>query len=54
MTGRNGAGKSSLLAMLAGRLRPDAGAIRVEGVGETSRSRKPAISSATATRSRGR
>jgi heme exporter protein A len=34
VTGRNGAGKSSLLAMLAGRLRPDAGAIRVEGVGE--------------------
>ncbi len=34
VTGRNGAGKSSLLAMLAGRLRPDAGAVRVEGVGE--------------------
>jgi heme exporter protein A len=34
VTGRNGAGKSSLLAMLAGRLRPDAGAIRSEGLGE--------------------
>lgn len=34
VTGRNGAGKSSLLAMLAGRLRPDAGAIRIEDVGE--------------------
>ncbi len=34
VTGRNGAGKSSLLAMLAGRLRADAGAIRVEDVGE--------------------
>jgi heme exporter protein A len=34
VTGRNGAGKSSLLAMLAGRLRPDGGAIRAEGVGE--------------------
>lgn len=32
--GRNGAGKSSLLAMLAGRLKPDAGAIRAEGIGE--------------------
>lgn len=31
LTGRNGAGKSSLLAMLCGRLRPDAGAIRIEG-----------------------
>ena len=31
LTGRNGAGKSSLLAMLCGRLRPDAGTIRVEG-----------------------
>ncbi len=34
VTGRNGAGKSSLLAMLAGRLRPDAGAIRIEEAGE--------------------
>ncbi|GEO98105.1 heme ABC exporter ATP-binding protein CcmA [Methylobacterium haplocladii] len=34
VTGRNGAGKSSLLAMLAGRLKPDAGAIRVEETGE--------------------
>jgi heme exporter protein A len=32
VTGRNGAGKSSLLAMLAGRLRPAAGAIRAEGI----------------------
>jgi heme exporter protein A len=34
LTGRNGAGKSSLLAMLCGRLRPDAGTIRVEGAAE--------------------
>ncbi|GEP11845.1 heme ABC exporter ATP-binding protein CcmA [Methylobacterium gnaphalii] len=34
VTGRNGAGKSSLLAMLAGRLKPDAGAIRIEEVGD--------------------
>ncbi len=34
VTGRNGAGKSSLLALLCGRLRPDAGAIRLEGAGE--------------------
>ncbi|GJE29619.1 heme ABC exporter ATP-binding protein CcmA [Methylobacterium organophilum] len=34
VTGRNGAGKSSLLAMLAGRLKPASGTIRVEGVGE--------------------
>lgn len=34
ITGRNGAGKSSLLAMLAGRLKPDAGTIRVDDVGE--------------------
>jgi heme exporter protein A len=33
VTGRNGAGKSSLLALVAGRLRPDAGHIRVEGAG---------------------
>jgi len=31
LTGRNGAGKSSLIAMLCGRLRPDAGTIRVAG-----------------------
>lgn len=31
LTGRNGAGKSSLIAMLCGRLRPDGGAIRLEG-----------------------
>lgn len=31
LTGRNGAGKSSLLAMLCGQLRPEAGTIRVEG-----------------------
>jgi len=36
VTGRNGAGKSSLLAILAGRLRPDGGAIRIEDVGERS------------------
>lgn len=34
VTGRNGAGKSSLLAMLAGRLKPASGTIRVEDVGE--------------------
>jgi heme exporter protein A len=31
LTGRNGAGKSSLIAMLCGRLRPEAGAIRLDG-----------------------
>lgn len=31
LTGRNGAGKSSLIAMLCGRLRPDGGTIRLEG-----------------------
>ena len=31
LTGRNGAGKSSLIAMLCGRLRPDGGQIRLEG-----------------------
>jgi heme exporter protein A len=35
VTGRNGAGKSSLLALLAGRLRADAGAIRADGIGES-------------------
>jgi heme exporter protein A len=34
VTGRNGAGKSSLLSILAGRLAADAGAIRTEGIGE--------------------
>ena len=34
VTGRNGAGKSSLLAILAGRLRPEAGRLRAEAVGE--------------------
>jgi heme exporter protein A len=33
-TGRNGAGKSSLLGLLAGQLRPEAGGIRAEGLGE--------------------
>lgn len=32
LTGRNGAGKSSLLAMLCGRLRPEVGSICVEGM----------------------
>ena len=36
VTGRNGAGKSSLLAILAGQLRPHAGAVRAEGIGERS------------------
>jgi heme exporter protein A len=35
LTGRNGAGKSSLIALLCGRLRPDAGAVRSQGLGET-------------------
>jgi heme exporter protein A len=34
LTGRNGAGKSSLIAMLCGRLRPDGGSIRIEGADE--------------------
>ncbi|MCJ2016510.1 heme ABC exporter ATP-binding protein CcmA [Methylobacterium sp. E-065] len=36
VTGRNGAGKSSLLAILTGRLRPDAGQIAIADVGEAS------------------
>ncbi|RYE74776.1 MAG: ATP-binding cassette domain-containing protein, partial [Hyphomicrobiales bacterium] len=32
LTGRNGAGKSSLIAMLCGRLRPEAGVIKLEGL----------------------
>ena len=36
VTGRNGAGKSSLLAILSGRLRPDAGRIDLAEVGEAS------------------
>jgi heme exporter protein A len=36
VTGRNGAGKSSLLAILTGRLRPDAGRIAISDVGEAS------------------
>jgi heme exporter protein A len=34
VTGRNGAGKSSLLSILAGRLRPEHGSVAVEGMGE--------------------
>ncbi|WP_457089162.1 heme ABC exporter ATP-binding protein CcmA [Microvirga sp. P5_D2] len=34
ITGRNGAGKSSLLEILAGRLRPAGGSIQFEGAGE--------------------
>jgi heme exporter protein A len=34
LTGRNGAGKSSLIAMLCGRLRPDAGRLSLEGAGD--------------------
>jgi heme exporter protein A len=34
VTGRNGARKSTLLALLAGRLRPDGGSIGAEGLGE--------------------
>ncbi|MGO4706624.1 heme ABC exporter ATP-binding protein CcmA [Microvirga sp. 2MCAF38] len=34
VTGRNGAGKSSLLAILAGRLNPAAGRLRIEDAGE--------------------
>ncbi len=36
VTGRNGAGKSSLLAILTGRLRPEAGRISATDVGEAS------------------
>jgi heme exporter protein A len=36
ITGRNGAGKSSLLDLLAGRLHPAAGAIVLDGAGERS------------------
>jgi heme exporter protein A len=35
VTGRNGAGKSSLLALLAGCLRVEGGAIRADGIGES-------------------
>ncbi len=34
LTGRNGAGKSSLLALLCGRLRTDTGTVRLDGLGE--------------------
>ena len=34
VTGRNGAGKSSLLAIIAGRLRAESGAVAAEGIGE--------------------
>lgn len=34
LTGRNGAGKSSLIAMVCGRLRPEAGVIKLEGQGD--------------------
>jgi heme exporter protein A len=34
VTGRNGAGKSSLLAILSGSLRADGGAVTIEGAGE--------------------
>ena len=34
VTGRNGAGKSSLLALIAGRLAPEVGSIRAEGIGD--------------------
>lgn len=36
LTGRNGAGKSSLIAMLSGRLRPEAGAIKLDGLDDIS------------------
>lgn len=32
LTGRNGAGKSSLIAMICGRLRPAAGSVQAEGI----------------------
>lgn len=35
LTGRNGAGKSSLIAMLCGRVRPETGTIRLEGLDDT-------------------
>lgn len=34
LTGRNGAGKSSLIALVCGRLRPEAGSVRIEGAGD--------------------
>ncbi|TCR60382.1 heme exporter protein A [Bosea sp. BK604] len=34
LTGRNGAGKSSLIAMICGRLRPAGGHLRIEGAGD--------------------
>ncbi len=34
LTGRNGAGKSSLIAMLCGRMRPESGSIRIESEDE--------------------
>lgn len=34
LTGRNGAGKSSLIAMICGRLRPAGGDLRIEGAGD--------------------
>ena len=34
VTGRNGAGKSSLLAILSGEIRPEAGTVRTDGLGE--------------------
>jgi heme exporter protein A len=36
VTGRNGAGKSSLLAIVAGRLRAESGSVAADGVGERS------------------
>lgn len=36
LTGRNGAGKSSLIAMLCGRLRPESGAIVLDGLDDIS------------------
>lgn len=35
LTGRNGAGKSSLIAMICGRLRPADGTLRIDGAGDT-------------------
>jgi heme exporter protein A len=34
LTGRNGAGQSSLIAMICGRLRPAEGVLRIEGAGD--------------------
>lgn len=43
VTGPSGAGKTSLLMILAGVLRPDAGAVRYVATEETDHARRPVI-----------